>query len=152
MRRKMSIPQYREHKRSGQARVIIDRSSGVLIPPEVRKCLKLGVKAVEKQSERLMSYRRVSTDKQGRSGLGLEARDKAIREYATCTGSKVIGENLEDETGNRSDGPELHKAIGQAKRQKATLLVAKLDRLARDARFLLTLIESGVDGVFCDML
>ena len=81
---------------------------------------------------RLIAYRRVSTAHQGLFGLGLEAQDAALLRAYT-----------EVETGKRSDRPELAKALADCERSRATLAIAKLDRLARNARFLLTLIESG---------
>lgn len=100
---------------------------------------------------KLVPYRRVSTDKQGQSGLGLEHQKTLVDAYAERTKSTTIGDFIEVETGKRSDRPELARAIAFARRHKATLIIAKLDRLARNARFLLALIESGVDVVFCDL-
>lgn len=99
---------------------------------------------------RLVAYRRVSTQKQGDSGLGLEAQDKVIADMARPMGCTVVATYDEVETGKRSDRPELLKALAECRLRKATLVIAKLDRLARNARFLLTLIESGVDVLFCD--
>jgi len=101
--------------------------------------------------KRLIAYRRVSTARQGVSGLGLEAQDAAVASYAQADGATLLRAYSEVETGKRSDRPELMKALADAKRSRATLVIAKLDRLARNARFLLTLIESGVDVAFCDL-
>lgn len=99
----------------------------------------------------LIAYRRVSTARQGISGLGLEAQDVAIAGYARNSGGTILRTYTEIETGKRADRPELAKALADCKRSRATLVIAKLDRLARNARFLLTLIESGVDAAFCDL-
>ncbi len=101
--------------------------------------------------KRLIAYRRVSTARQGVSGLGLEAQDAAVASYAHAAGGVILRAYTEVETGKRSDRPELGKALSDCKRSKAVLVLAKLDRLARNARFLLTLIESGVDVAFCDL-
>ncbi len=102
---------------------------------------------------KLVPYRRVSTQKQGESGLGLEAQDAAIHAYAKATGCELIGSYTEVETGKRDDldnRPELLKAIRHAKRSGATLCIAKMDRLARSVYVLATLHRSGVSFVACD--
>ena len=99
----------------------------------------------------LVAYRRVSTARQGASGLGLEAQDVAVAAYTGGYGGTILRTYTEIETGKRADRPELAKALADAKRSRATLVIAKLDRLARNARFLLALIESGVDAAFCDL-
>lgn len=96
-------------------------------------------------------YVRVSTAKQGRSGLGLEAQEEAIRQYLKDGDTLLSPTFVEVESGKRSDRPELAKAIARAKLTGGTLLVAKLDRLSRDVRFLLTLLDSGVDVAFGDL-
>lgn len=100
---------------------------------------------------KLVSYYRVSTDKQGQSGLGLDAQQTVVGRYAETYQGKVIASFTEIETGKRADRPELARALGHAKRAGAVLVIAKLDRLARNTRFLLTLIESGADVAFCDL-
>jgi DNA invertase Pin-like site-specific DNA recombinase len=99
----------------------------------------------------LIPYRRVSTDKQGKSGLGLEAQEEAIHKYATARGSKVLKSFTEVESGKKNDRPELSKALAHARRTGATVVIAKLDRLTRNTRFLLELIESGADVAFCEL-
>ncbi|MBI2480737.1 MAG: recombinase family protein [Planctomycetia bacterium] len=98
----------------------------------------------------LIAYYRVSTKRQGRSGLGLEAQQAAVAEYARQHNAKVLASYTEVETGKRSDRPELAKAIAHAKRTRATLVVAKLDRLARNVALTFKLMDSGVDFVCCD--
>ena len=98
----------------------------------------------------LIAYYRVSSKRQGRSGLGLEAQQAAVAEYARQHGAKVLAGYTEVETGKRADRPELAKAIAHAKRARATLVVAKLDRLARNVAFTSKLMDSGVDFVCCD--
>lgn len=104
---------------------------------------------------RAIAYLRVSTDRQGKSGLGLDAQREAVTRYITANGIELIGEHVEVETGKGSNAlakrPELVAALAEAKRAKALLIVAKLDRLARNTRFLLTLIDSGADVAFADM-
>ena len=93
----------------------------------------------------LVLYRRVSSDKQGRSGLGLEAQHSSVVNYAERNACSIIGEFIEVESGKKNDRPELAKAIAFAKRKKATLVIARLDRLARRVHFISGLMESGVD-------
>jgi DNA invertase Pin-like site-specific DNA recombinase len=100
---------------------------------------------------KVVAYFRVSTDGQGRSGLGLDAQRAAVTAYADRQGGRVIAQYTEVESGRRADGPELAKAVTHARGAGARLVVAKLDRLARNARFLLGLVESGADVAFCDL-
>jgi DNA invertase Pin-like site-specific DNA recombinase len=100
-------------------------------------------------------YQRVSTASQGRSGLGLEAQEAAVYGYLTGTGWQVVGQFVEIETGKGSNAidrrPQLKAALALAKKEKATLLIAKLDRLARNNAFVANLIEAGVPFVAADM-
>ncbi|MBC8357005.1 MAG: recombinase family protein [Planctomycetes bacterium] len=98
----------------------------------------------------LIAYYRVSTRRQGRSGLGLEAQQADAAAYARQHGGKVLASYTEVETGKRADRPELARAIAHAKRARATLVVAKLDRLARNVAFTSKLMDSGVDFIACD--
>lgn len=98
-----------------------------------------------------ITYYRVSTQKQGQSGLGLEAQKAAVAQFTGNCTDCVIGSYTDIETGKNNERPELLKAIAQAKQTGAKLLIAKLDRLSRNAAFILTLKDSGVNFVCCDM-
>ena len=98
----------------------------------------------------IIGYVRVSTAGQGASGLGLEAQQAAIDAYAKAHGADVVRVYMEVESGRKSDRPELAKALAHAKRSRATLVVAKLDRLARNVAFLSRLMEAKADFVACD--
>jgi DNA invertase Pin-like site-specific DNA recombinase len=99
---------------------------------------------------RIIGYVRVSTAAQGMSGLGLEGQMAAIESYALATNSTITRTYREVESGKRADRPELAKALAHARRDRATLAIAKLDRLARNVHFLSGLMESRVDFVACD--
>lgn len=102
--------------------------------------------------ERAVVYYRVSTARQGASGLGLEAQRMAVETLCASRGWSIIAPPFQEvESGKRSDRPELLKALEQAKLTGARLMIAKLDRLSRDATFLLTLQDSGVRFVAADM-
>jgi len=104
------------------------------------------------QAPRFVTYLRVSTAKQGRSGLGLEAQQQAVRQFVAGRGGKLTAiEYVEVETGSRNDRTELGKALKRCRLTGATLVVAKLDRLSRNAAFLMTLRDSGVDFVAADL-
>lgn len=100
-----------------------------------------------------VAYLRVSTARQGESGLGLDAQREAIRSHAGA--SEVLAEFIEVETGKgsqpRARRPELDAALKLAKKHRATLIIAKLDRLARNVHFISGLMESKIDFVVCDM-
>jgi DNA invertase Pin-like site-specific DNA recombinase len=96
-----------------------------------------------------IAYLRVSTQKQGDSGLGLEAQESAIARH-TAQGT-VLATFREVESGKRCDRPQLREALDLARRTGATLVIAKLDRLARNVHFISGLMEAGVDFVACDM-
>ncbi|MDB4382835.1 recombinase family protein [Akkermansiaceae bacterium] len=99
---------------------------------------------------KICSYSRCSTKRQGESGLGLEAQEAAIQSYVDQHSAEVIGQFVEVESGTKSTRPELAKAIALAKKQKAFLVVAKLDRLARNVHFISGLMESKVEFVALD--
>lgn len=99
----------------------------------------------------IVSYLRVSTARQGRSGLGLEAQRAAVEDYVRRTGAKTMREFVEVESGRNDDRPKLAEALAFARRAKATLCVAKLDRLSRSVRFISTVLESPVEFAAADM-
>ena len=99
----------------------------------------------------IIAYYRVSTKRQGRSGLGLDAQQAAVDSYRRETGCRLLAAYKEVETGKSATRPELDRAIAHARRSGATLVVAKLDRLARNAAFLLTLQASGLPMIFLDL-
>jgi len=98
----------------------------------------------------LIAYYRVSTKQQGQSGLGLEAQKTAVEAYAKATGATIQATYTEIESGKRADRPKLAAAIAHARRAKAKLVIAKLDRLARNVAFLSALMDSGCDFLACD--
>jgi DNA invertase Pin-like site-specific DNA recombinase len=100
---------------------------------------------------KIVTYTRVSTQKQNHSGLGLEAQEAAIRAFARERSAKVIAEYTEVESGKTSERPKLITALHHAKVTGAVLVIAKLDRLSRSASFTLTLRDSGVRFICCDM-
>ena len=102
-------------------------------------------------SGKFVAYYRVSTQKQGRSGLGLEAQRHAVAEFLNGGDWKIVGEFTEVETGKKSDRPELARALAMCRLHGAKLVIAKLDRLSRNAHFLFGLKESGADFVAADM-
>ncbi len=98
-----------------------------------------------------VSYLRVSTVRQGRSGLGLEAQRKAVTDYLSGGRGNLLAEFVEVESGKENAWPELQRALHRAKVTCATLVVAKLDRLSRNAAFLMTLRDSGAEFVAADL-
>ena len=102
---------------------------------------------------RFVSYLRVSTESQGRSSLGLDAQREAVAAHVAAAGGDLVAEFQEIESGKRLDRPQLAAALAACRTRRAVLVIAKLDRLARNARFLLSVVEgSGEAGVvFCDL-
>lgn len=100
---------------------------------------------------KFVSYLRVSTDRQGKSGLGLEAQRASVAGYLNGGAWKLLGEHIEVESGKLATRPQLSAALHLCKVTGATLIVAKLDRLSRDAHFLIGLQNAGVDFVAVDM-
>lgn len=100
---------------------------------------------------RFISYLRVSTDRQGRSGLGMEAQRKAVADYLNGGCWQLIEEVIEIESGGKNDRPQLQAAIERCRAYGAKLVVAKIDRLTRDAGFLLSLRDAGIDFVAADL-
>ena len=101
-------------------------------------------------ARRFVAYYRVSTDRQGRSGLGLEAQQKAVRDYLDGGAWEIVAEFIEVESGKKSDRPELARALDACRKHKARLVIAKLDRLSRNLAFIATLMDSGVEFVAVD--
>ena len=104
----------------------------------------------------LIAYYRVSTDRQGLSGLGLEAQQAKVAQLAFDRGAELVAEYVEVESGRKNDRPQLAAALAEARKRKAAIAVAKLDRLARDAEFVLRLSReaegNGLGGfIFCDL-
>jgi DNA invertase Pin-like site-specific DNA recombinase len=100
-------------------------------------------------SKNFLAYYRVSTAQQGRSALGLEAQQQAVRTYLGAA-DRLVGEVVEVESGKRADRPKLAEALRLCRLHGATLIIAKLDRLARNVHFVSSLMESGVDFVAVD--
>lgn len=102
---------------------------------------------------RFVAYLRVSTTQQGRSGLGLDAQREAVRAFLNGGRWVLSAEFVEVETGKANDRPQLAAALAECRLTGATLVVAKLDRLSRDVRFLLSVVEGAGEAgvVFCDL-
>lgn len=100
---------------------------------------------------KFVAYYRVSTERQGKSGLGLDAQKAAVAAHLNGGDWQLLAEYQEIESGKRNDRPQLAAAMQHAKATGAVLLIAKLDRLSRDAHFLLGLERAGVEFVACDM-
>jgi DNA invertase Pin-like site-specific DNA recombinase len=97
-------------------------------------------------------YLRVSTARQGRSGLGLEAQRAAVEAFMSANGPRIeLASYTEIESGKHNDRPQLAKALLHCRRHRATLLVAKIDRLSRNAAFLMNLRDAGVKFVAADL-
>jgi DNA invertase Pin-like site-specific DNA recombinase len=101
--------------------------------------------------QRYVAYFRVSTQNQGRSGLGLDAQKQAVSDYLQQFGGTLVAEYMEVESGKRPDRPEFTKAADYAELSNATLLVAKLDRLSRDLHFVTSLQKRGIKFKLCDL-
>lgn len=101
---------------------------------------------------KFVAYYRVSTDRQGDRGHGLDAQRKAVADYLNGGEWELVGQYTEVESGKRHDNrPELERALAAARKHKAKLIIAKLDRLARNVAFIAGLMEQKVDFVCCDM-
>jgi DNA invertase Pin-like site-specific DNA recombinase len=102
-------------------------------------------------SGKFVAYYRVSTARQGKSGLGLEAQRQAVATYLNGGDWQIVGEFTEVESGKRADRPELDKALAAARLHRCPLIVSKVDRLTRSVSFLSRLLEAGVDVRFADL-
>jgi DNA invertase Pin-like site-specific DNA recombinase len=100
---------------------------------------------------RFVAYYRVSTDRQGKRGLGLDAQKEAVQQRLNGGRWQLMEEFIEVESGKRAKRPQLDAALAACKKHKAKLIVAKLDRLSRNVSFLLKLIDSGVEVLFADL-
>jgi DNA invertase Pin-like site-specific DNA recombinase len=99
-------------------------------------------------ARRFVAYYRVSTDRQGRSGLGLEAQQKAVRDYLDGGAWEIVADFVEVESGKRSDRPELARALDACRKHKGRLVI--MDRLSRNLAFIATLMDSGVEFLAVD--
>src|SRR5271163_2052593 len=97
------------------------------------------------ESQSCVAYYRVSTQKQGRSGLGLEAQLSAVRDHLDRTNRKLVAEFVEIESGTNPDRPKLAEALKLCRLARSKLIVARLDRLARNVAFVSRLMEAGID-------
>src|SRR5439155_7141311 len=100
---------------------------------------------------KFVAYYRVSTGRQGKSGLGLEAQRAAVASYLNGGDWSIVAEFTEVESGKRSDRPALDQALAAARLHRASLVVSKVDRLTRSVAFLSRLLEAGVDVRFADL-
>ncbi len=106
---------------------------------------------MQAKTAQFIAYYRVSTDRQGRSGLGLDFQREAVRQYLASIGGNLVGEFTEVETGKRNDRPELQKALAACRRRRGTrLVIAKLDRLSRNVAFIATMMDSNVEFIAVD--
>ena len=99
---------------------------------------------------KFVAYYRVSTQKQGKSGLGLEAQERAVNDYLNGGDWEIVSSFVEMESGRKSQRPELTKALDACRKHQAVLIIAKLDRLARNVAFISNLMESQVPFIAVD--
>lgn len=99
---------------------------------------------------KLIAYYRVSTQRQGNSGLGLEAQQAAVEAHSKSIGATIVAFFTEVESGRKNRRPELQRALAACRQHSATLCIAKLDRLSRNLYFVASLMESKIDFVCCD--
>ncbi|PCI37992.1 MAG: resolvase [Rhodospirillaceae bacterium] len=100
---------------------------------------------------KFISYYRVSTDRQGASGLGLEAQRQSVTNYLNGGDWTLCAEFVEIESGRKNDRPKLTEALAACRKEKATLVIAKLDRLSRNLAFIANLMDSNVEFIATDM-
>jgi DNA invertase Pin-like site-specific DNA recombinase len=99
---------------------------------------------------KFISYLRVSTQRQGQSGLGLEAQRKAVTDYLNGGNWELVAEFVEIESGKKTDRPQLAAALEACRKHKATLIIAKLDRLARSVSFIASMMDGNVEFTAVD--
>src|SRR5579859_3506992 len=107
--------------------------------------------AMAQNDGKFVAYYRVSTGRQGRSGLGLDAQREAVKAYLNGGNWQIVDEFTEVESGKNSDRPALDKALAAARLHRASVVVSKVDRLTRSVAFLSRLLEAGVDVRFADL-
>jgi Resolvase, N terminal domain len=117
-------------------------------PHGLRVCNEAGM---AQHNGKFVAYYRVSTGKQGKSGLGIEAQREAVKAYLNGGDWAIVAEFTEVESGKRSDRPALEQALTAARLHRASLVVSKVDRLTRSVAFLSRLLEAGVDVRFADL-
>jgi DNA invertase Pin-like site-specific DNA recombinase len=100
--------------------------------------------------DRFVSYLRVSTERQGKSGLGIDAQRQAIADYLNGSHWTLAAEFVETESGKHADRPQLQAALAACRKHKARLIIAKLDRLSRNVAFVATMMDSTVEFLACD--
>ncbi|QOF94228.1 recombinase family protein [Novacetimonas hansenii] len=100
---------------------------------------------------KFVAYYRVSTEKQGKSGLGIEAQQHSVRQFLNGGDWELLAEFTEIETGKNDDRPQLERAMNECRLTGATLVIAKIDRLSRNAAFLIGLKDAGISFVAADM-
>jgi DNA invertase Pin-like site-specific DNA recombinase len=122
-----------------------------MMRPQTLVCIPKTGPQMPRHHGKFVSYYRVSTDRQGRSGLGLDAQKTAVQQRLDGGRWQLIAEFVEIESGKRAKRPQLDAALAACKKHNAKLVVAKLDRLSRNVWFLLKLIESGVAVLFADL-
>jgi len=129
-----------------------NRGLGTLAPLSINHRYKIQMLPVTESTMqgRFVAYYRVSTERQGRSGLGLDAQRKAVQDFLNGGDWVSVAELTEVETGKRSDRPELTKALALCRKHKTKLVIAKLDRLSRNLAFIAMLMDSGVEFVAVD--
>jgi DNA invertase Pin-like site-specific DNA recombinase len=141
-----------ERFKRSSCRLTVARKSVINQSTNVDWFMKIGSKRMASQNTgNFVAYYRVSTQRQGRSGLGLEAQQEAVRNYLNGGDWRLVGEFTEVESGKRKDRPKLAEALAACRVHGARLVLARLDRLARNAHFLLGLKEAGVEFVAADM-
>jgi DNA invertase Pin-like site-specific DNA recombinase len=123
---------------------------------ESRGAIKFTLSVVEEnlmvaKGKRFVSYLRVSTTRQGADGLGVAAQREAVERHVAGDGGRIVAEFVEVESGRKNDRPQLAAAIEACRRYNAVLAISRLDRLARNAAFLLSLRDAGIEFVAADM-